>query len=81
MVKDKVAEAELKYLDVNEHSQQMKNIMMEETTQVSCGLLKSPCRHNELLLLLLLLHSFIHLMAFFPGKPGLSGTTKAELLW
>jgi len=29
MVKDKVAEAEWKYLDVNEHWQQMKNIMMD----------------------------------------------------
>jgi len=29
MVKDKVVEAEWKYLDVNEHWQQMKNIMME----------------------------------------------------
>jgi len=33
MVKDKVAEAEWKYLDVNEHCQQMKNIKME-TAQV-----------------------------------------------
>jgi len=36
MVKDKVVEAEWKYLDVNEHWQQMKNIMME-TAQVTCG--------------------------------------------
>jgi len=34
MVKDKVAEAEWNYLDVNEHWQQMKNIMME-TAQVT----------------------------------------------
>jgi len=27
MVKDKVVEAESKYLDVNEHGQQMKNII------------------------------------------------------
>jgi len=33
MVKDKVNYAEGKYLDVNEHWQQMKNIMME-TAQV-----------------------------------------------
>jgi len=33
----KVAEAEWKYLDVNEHWQQMKNIMME-TAQATCGL-------------------------------------------
>ena len=32
MVKDKVAEAEWKYLDVNEHWQQMKNIMMGNST-------------------------------------------------
>jgi len=42
MVKDKVVEAECKYLDVNEHWQQMKNIMME-TAQVTCGLSKGPC--------------------------------------
>jgi len=46
IVKDKVAEAEWKYLDVNEHWQQMKNIMME-TAQVACGLSKGPCRHKE----------------------------------
>jgi len=46
MVKDKVEEAEWKYLDVNEHWQQMKNIMME-TTQVTCGLSKGLCRHKE----------------------------------
>jgi len=46
MVKDKVAETEWKYLDVNEHWQQMKNIMME-TVQVSCGLSEGPCRHKE----------------------------------
>jgi len=34
MVKDKVAEAEWKYLDVNECWQQMKNIMVE-TAQVT----------------------------------------------
>ena len=39
MVKDKVVEAEWKYLDVNEHWQQVKNIMME-TAQVTCGLSK-----------------------------------------
>jgi len=42
MVKDKVEEAEWKYIDVNEHWQQMKNIMME-TAQVTCGLSKRPC--------------------------------------
>ena len=46
MVKDKVAEAEWKYFDVNEHWQQMKNIMTD-TTQVTCGLSKGPCRHKE----------------------------------
>jgi len=44
MVRDKVVEAEWKYLDVNEYWQQMKNIMME-TAQVTCGLSKDPCRH------------------------------------
>jgi len=39
MVKDKVAEAEWKYLNVNEHWQQMESIMME-TAQVTCGLSK-----------------------------------------
>ena len=46
MVKDKVAEAEWKYSDVNEHWQQMKNIMMD-TAQVTCGLSKGPCRHKK----------------------------------
>ena len=46
MVKDKVAEAEWKYLDVNEHWQQMKNIMMDRA-QVTWGLSKIPCRHQE----------------------------------
>jgi len=46
MVKDKVAKAEWKYLDVNENWQQMKNIMME-TAQVTCWLSKGPCRHME----------------------------------
>jgi len=46
MVKDKVEEAEWKYLDVNEHWQQMKNIMMD-TAQVTCGLSKGPCKHKE----------------------------------
>ena len=46
MVNYKVVLAEWKYLDVNEHWQQMKNIMME-TAQVTCGLSKGPCRHKE----------------------------------
>jgi len=46
MVKDKAEEAELKYLDVKEHWQQMKNIMMD-AAQVTCGLSKGPCRHKE----------------------------------
>jgi len=45
MVKDKVAEAEWKYLCVNEHGQQMKNMM--ETAQATSGLSKSPCSHKE----------------------------------
>jgi len=46
MVKDKVVEVEWKYLVVNKHWQQMKNIMIE-TVQATCGLSKSPCRHKE----------------------------------
>jgi len=46
MVKDKAEEAEWKYFDVNEHRQQMKNIMMD-TAQLTCGLSKRQCRHNE----------------------------------
>jgi len=46
MVKDKVEEAEWKYLDVNKHWQQMKNIMMD-TAQITCRLSKDPCRHKE----------------------------------
>jgi len=46
MVNDKVAEAEWKYIDVNEHWQQMKNIMMD-TAEVTNGLSKGPCRHKE----------------------------------
>ena len=46
MVKDKVEEAEWKYFDVNEHWQQMKNIMMD-TAQVTCGLSKGLCRHKK----------------------------------
>ena len=49
MVKDKVIEAEWKYRDVNEHWQQMKNIIME-TAQVTCGLssnLNDPSHQNE----------------------------------
>jgi len=48
MVRDKVEEAEWKYLDVNEHWQQMKNLMME-TAQVTCRLSKGLCRHTETL--------------------------------
>jgi len=37
---------EAEYLDVNEHWQQMKNIIME-TEQVKCGLSKGPRSHKE----------------------------------
>jgi len=37
MVRDKVEEAEWKYLDVNEHWQQIKNIMMENAQDI-CGM-------------------------------------------
>ena len=46
MAKDNVAEAEWKYFDVNEHWQQMKNIMMD-TAQVTRGMSKGPCSHKE----------------------------------
>jgi len=46
VVKDKLMEAEWKYLDVNEHWQQMTNIMME-TAQVTCLLRKGPCSYKE----------------------------------
>jgi len=36
-VKDKVVEPDWKYVDVNEHWQQMENIMMQ-TAQATCGL-------------------------------------------
>ena len=44
--KDKAAEAKWKYFNVNEHWQQVNNIIME-TAQVTCGLSKGPCRHKE----------------------------------
>ena len=44
--KDKVSEAEWKYLHVNEHWQQLKNMMMERAL-ATCGLSEGPCRHNE----------------------------------
>ena len=46
MVKEKIVETEQKYFDVNEHWQQMKNIMMD-IAEVTCGLSKGPCRHKE----------------------------------
>ena len=46
MVRDKVEEAKWKGLDVKEHWQQIKCIMME-TAQVICGMSKGPCRHKE----------------------------------
>jgi len=48
MVKDKVAEPEWKYFNVNEHWQQVKNIMDRshvDGQKVHAG--KSPCRHME----------------------------------
>ena len=46
MVRDKVEEAEWKYSDVNEHWQQMKNLMTGTAKDV-CGMSKGPCRHKE----------------------------------
>jgi len=46
MVGDKVEQAEWKGLDVNEHWQQMKCIMME-TAQDIHGMSKGPQRHKE----------------------------------
>ena len=45
MARDKVEEAEWKYVDVNEHWQQMKN--MVDTAQDICGMSKGPCRYKE----------------------------------
>ena len=47
MVGDKVEEVKWKGLGVNDHWQQMKDIMME-TPQDICGMTKGPCRHKEM---------------------------------
>jgi len=46
MVRGKVVEEEWKYLNVNEHWQQVEKIMIE-TAQHICGMSKGPCRHKE----------------------------------
>ena len=46
MVGDKVEEVKWKGLGVNNHWQQMKDIMME-TAQDICGMTKGPRRHKE----------------------------------
>ena len=46
MVRDKVEEADWKHSDVNDHWQQMKNLMMETAKDV-CGMSKGPRRHKE----------------------------------
>ena len=46
MVGDKVQKVKWKGLGVNDHWQQMKDIMME-TAQDICGMTKGPCRHKE----------------------------------
>ena len=48
MVRDKVEEATLKCLGVNDQWQQMKGLMME-TAQDVCGMTKGPRRHKETL--------------------------------
>jgi len=48
MVRDKVEEAKWKGLDVNEHWQQMKGIMMETAPDI-CGMTKGLHRHKETL--------------------------------
>jgi len=48
MVRDKVEEAKWKGLDVNEHWQQMKGIMMETAPDI-CGMTKGLRRHKETL--------------------------------
>jgi len=48
MVRDKVEEATLKGLGVNDQWQQMKGLMME-TAQDVCGMTKGPRRHKETL--------------------------------
>jgi len=44
--RDKAKQAKWKYLSVNEHWQQIKNIMME-TAQDICEMLRGPCKHKE----------------------------------
>ena len=46
IVGDKVEEVKWKGLGVNDHWQQMKDIMME-TAQDIYGMTKGPCRHKE----------------------------------
>ena len=46
MVGDMVEEVKWKGLGVNDHCQQMKDIMME-TAQDICGMTEGPCRHKE----------------------------------
>ena len=46
MARDKVEEAKWKGLDINEHLQQMKCIMMETAQDIS-GMTKGPRRHKE----------------------------------
>ena len=46
MVGDKVEEVKWKGLGVNDHWQQMKDIMME-TAEDICGMTKGPRRHKE----------------------------------
>ena len=46
MVGDKVEEVKWKGLGVNDHWQQMKDIMME-TAQEICGMTKGPRTHKE----------------------------------
>jgi len=46
MVRDKVEEATLKGLGVNDQWQQMKGLMME-TAQDVCGMTKGPRRHKK----------------------------------
>ena len=45
MVGDKAEEAKWKGLSVNDHWQQMKDIMMESAQNI-CGITKGPCRHG-----------------------------------
>jgi len=46
IMRDKIEEAEWKYLDVSEHWQQMKNIMMETAQDMECQKVHTDIRKH-----------------------------------